>query len=70
MLSGRTGWEGTYRTSAGSIEVRRILMVGNRIYQLSDTAAQTGARAEEFFESFRISLWALAHWQEPSESSS
>lgn len=70
MLSGRPGWEGTYRTSAGNIEVRRILMVGNRIYQLSDTASQVGARAEDFFSSFRISPWALAHWQEPAKLAS
>ncbi len=71
-LSGLPSWEGTYRTSAGKTEVRRILMVGRRIYQLSDTADQAdgGAHAEAFFNSFKVAPWTLAHWREPASSAS
>jgi hypothetical protein len=74
MLSGLGGWEGTYRTADGGIEVRRILMVGDRIYQLSDIAArsggQVGANAEAFFASFKIATWALPRWQDPVRTAS
>ncbi len=68
LVSGLPGWEGTYRTADGRTEFRHILMVANRIYQLSDIGAATSANAEAFFDSFKVSPWAMAQWREPVRS--
>jgi hypothetical protein len=62
LLSNLPCWEGTYLTSDGKIEVRRILMLGDSIYQLSDTRPQSqaaGENGETFFSSFKITASAL-----------
>jgi hypothetical protein len=62
LLSNLPCWEGTYRTADGKIEVRRILMLGDSVYQLSDVRPQDQAanvNGESFFGSFKITASAL-----------
>ena len=57
LLSNLPCWEGVYRTADGRIEVRRVLMQGDSIYQVSETLAdgvKDAASGEPFFSSFRI----------------
>ena len=52
-LSSLPGWEATYRVG-GQTEVRRILMFGGSIYQLSVTGSAAPADAAAFFGSFTM----------------
>ena len=62
-VAGLAGWEGVYRLADMSTEVRRILMLGDRIYQLSATGPGEDALSpagEAFFGSFRITAAEMA----------
>ena len=56
-LAGRPATEGRFETPAGVTEVRRVLQVGHRVYQVAYThtpAAGSAAEGDAFLESFKL----------------